>query len=127
MRTLFSILLAAIGVSLIAAWYFGQYADNLYVGVDGLFVTNAAHDMLHLGVGGVFLLLGLLGRPLAGFVFGVLIFSALALAGALTRGSTIFEIIHVNDFSRLLHLVAAVAFVALLGVAMRLIPLDQRA
>lgn len=127
MRSLFSTVLAAIGVTLIAAWYFGQYVGNPYLGDDGLFATNAAHDILHLGIGAVLLLLGILGRPLAGFAFGILIFVTLALAGVLTNGGMIFEVIHVNDLSRLIHVAAAVAFVFLMGVAMRLIPQDQRA
>jgi hypothetical protein len=127
MRSLFSILLAVTGLTLIAAWYFGRYVANPYVGDAGLFATNAAHDVLHLGIGGVLLLLGVLGRPLAGFVFGLFVFTTLALAGALTHGNMIFEIIHVNDLSRLVHLAGAVAFVFLVAVAMRLIPQDQRA
>lgn len=127
MRSLFSIFLAAIGVTLIAAWYFGQYVGNPYLGDDGLFATNASHDILHLGVGAVLLLLGILGRPLAGFALGILIFATLALAGALTSGGMIFEVIHVNDLSRLIHVAAAMAFIFLMGVAMRLIPQDQRA
>jgi hypothetical protein len=127
MRSLFSILLVATGLTLVGAWYFGRYVANPYLGDNGMFATNAAHDILHLAVGGVLLLLGVLGRPLAGFVFGLLVFTTLALAGVLTHGSMIFEVIHVNDLAQIIHVVGAVAFVFLVAAAMRLIPQDQRA
>ncbi|MGR7995748.1 hypothetical protein [Xanthobacter sp. ZOL 2024] len=127
MRTAFSVLIILAGLFFIGTWYTASYVPNAYIGTGAMFDANQPNDILALGVGLVLCLLGLLGRPLAGLSIAAAVFVSLALAGALSPGDTIFALFHANANTRLAYGGLGLGAVLLLSLAMRAIPLDQRA
>lgn len=83
----------------------------------GFFAANAAHNLVHILTGLVFLGGAFAGKPLLTIRAVAALYVVVAILGFATSGDWLLWIVHVNDADRWLHLVLAAAFVAL-GLAL---------
>ncbi|MGR9087906.1 MAG: DUF4383 domain-containing protein [Gammaproteobacteria bacterium] len=82
------------------------FFSNPVVSDIGFFQTNAVHNLVHIGLGGVFIAGALTLPAKAALVLKFLGLGGIAVAvlGFLTRGSLLVGIIHVNEADHWLHL-----------------------
>jgi len=101
------------GVIFVAVGILG-FTPNGLVGHVGLFATNAAHNLVHILTGMVFLVgvikyKGYEGRILK--IVGVA-YVAVTIVGFLTSGNMMLGMVHINEADRWLHLGLAIAILS---------------
>lgn len=90
----------------------GFLPNPLYSQV-GFFAANAAHNLVHVLTGLVFLGGAYAGKPLLTMRAIAALYVVVAILGFATSGDSLLWIVHVNDADRWLHAVLAAIFVAL--------------
>jgi len=90
----------------------GFLPNPLYSEV-GFFAANAAHNLVHVLTGAVFLAGAYVGRPLLTIRTVAALYVVVAILGFVTAGDMLLWFVHVNDADRWLHAVLAATFAAL--------------
>lgn len=102
-----------LGAIFIAVGFVG-FTPNPLVSSDGIFVTNAMHNVVHILTGGVFLLAlimpgkeSLIIKSIGGA------YVAVSVLGFLTGGDYMLGMIHINTADKYLHVGLAIAILAI--------------
>ena len=87
------------------------FVPNPLVGAEGIFVTNAMHNVVHLVTGAAFLAGGLLlpGRERLTIQVVAAAYLGVAVLGFLTSGDWLLGIVRINEADRWLHVGLALA------------------
>jgi len=101
------------------------FIPNPIVSSDGIFETNAMHNLVHLLTGSVFLFGGLLeGRE--GLTLNIITagYFGMALLGFMTKGDSLLGLVHINEADRWLPLglVIAMLIAAIASSQQRAVP-----
>jgi hypothetical protein len=100
-----------LGVIFVLAGIAG-FVPNPVVGPNGIFVTNAMHDYVHIGSGAVLILAGLTSFAKPGLLLVGVIYAAVAALGFVMQEEMLFGLIHINDADRYLHVGLALVLLA---------------
>ena len=86
------------------------FTANSMVGNEGFFVTNAAHNLVHILTGGIFLIGAILYPVYSGRIVKLIgaTYVVVTILGFLTSGDMMLGIVHINDADRWLHLGLAI-------------------
>lgn len=89
------------------------FIPNPLVSAEGLFETNAMHNLVHLLTGAAFLLGSVVMEGKEGLTLKAVTaaYFAVALLGFFTEGNMLLGIVHINEADRWLHLGLAMAMV----------------
>jgi len=89
------------------------FIPNPLVHSDGLFVTNALHNVVHVITGGVFLLALAIPGNESKVILGIgVAYVLVSILGFMTSGDYLLGIIHINQADRWLHLFLAAVILA---------------
>lgn len=97
------------------------FIPNPIVSAEGIFETNAMHNLVHLLTGSAFLFGGLVMEGKEGLMLNIVTtaYFAVALLGFATSGNTLLGLVHINEADRWLHLGLAIAMVMAAVVSSR--------
>jgi hypothetical protein len=86
------------------------FAPNSIIGNEGFFATNAAHNLVHILTGGVFLIGAIRYPDYSGRITKLVgvAYVVVTILGFLTSGNLMLGIVHINDADRWLHLGLAI-------------------
>lgn len=100
------------------------FIPNPLVSSEGIFVTNAMHNLVHIATGAAFLAVLLPGKIRQGIIAIGIAYAGVAVLGFMTSGDYLLGLVHINQADRFLHvLLAAVILVA--GMTARESPVIQ--
>ena len=87
------------------------FIPNPIVSSEGIFETNAMHNLVHLLTGSAFLFGGLVLEGREGLALNIITaaYFGVALLGFLTNGDSLLGLVHINEADRWLHLGLAIA------------------
>lgn len=90
------------------------FIPNPLVSSEGIFETNAMHNLVHLLTGSAFLVGGLVLEGKEGLTLRIVTaaYFGVALLGFLTSGNMLLGLVHINEADRWLHLGLAIAMLA---------------
>ena len=87
------------------------FIPNPIVSSEGIFETNAMHNLVHLLTGSAFLFGGLVLEGREGLALNIITaaYFGVALLGFMTNGDSLLGLVHINEADRWLHLGLAIA------------------
>ena len=87
------------------------FIPNPIVSSEGIFETNAMHNLVHLLTGSAFLFGGLVLEGSEGLTLNIITaaYFGVALLGFMTKGGSLLGLVHINEADRWLHLGLATA------------------
>ena len=100
----------ALGSVFVLVGFLG-FIPNPIVSSEGIFETNAMHNLVHLLTGSAFLFGGLVleGRERLTLNIITVGYFGVALLGFMTNGDSLLGLVHINEADRWLHLGLAIA------------------
>ena len=102
------------------------FIPNPIVSPEGIFETNAMHNLVHLLTGSAFLFGGLVLVGREGLALNIITaaYFGVALLGFMTKGDSLLRFVHINQADRWLHLGLAIAmlFAAIASSQQRAVP-----
>jgi hypothetical protein len=98
------------------------FIPNPLVSSEGIFVTNAMHNLVHVATGGAFLAVLLVpGKIRQGIIAIGIAYAVVAVLGFMTSGEYLLGLVHINQADRFLHVLLAAA-ILVAGVTAREMP-----
>ena len=103
----------AFGLAFVAAGFLG-FIPNPVVSTNGVFEVNVMHNLLHVSVGVVFIIGGMLSEKAARRTLQSLsiVGVALAILGFVAKSDLLLGLVHVNEADKWLHAGLAIVIVA---------------
>lgn len=110
----------AFGLVFVLVGFLG-FIPNPIVSAEGIFETNAMHNLVHLLTGSAFLFGGLVMEGKESLMLNIVTtaYFAVALLGFATSGNTLLGLVHINEADRWLHLGLAIAMLMAAVVSSR--------